>query len=133
MRKHCWRRQNVNMSTAFQVHPWLAAPLCSALLYLCQYLDCIVSSLCGQQRGPSFHHYSQVWSLTEFWQSCSAWRDFFGRLDPDEVRPVMVGIGFDVGTVAAAIPQELLAVIKCLLTKCRNSFFLFSSWWPHKY
>nr|XP_054931760.1 uncharacterized protein LOC126540009 isoform X2 [Dermacentor andersoni] len=49
-----------------------------------KYLDCIVSSLCGQQRGPSFHHYSQVWSLTEFWQSCSAWRDFFGRLDPDE-------------------------------------------------
>ncbi|XP_065300965.1 COMM domain-containing protein 8-like isoform X2 [Dermacentor albipictus] len=49
-----------------------------------KYLDCIVSSLCGQQRGPSFHHCSQVWSLTEFWQSTSAWRDFFGRLDPDE-------------------------------------------------
>ncbi|XP_075539091.1 COMM domain-containing protein 8-like isoform X3 [Dermacentor variabilis] len=48
-----------------------------------KYLDCIVSSLCGQQRGPSFHHCSQVWSLTEFWQSSSAWRDFFGRLDPD--------------------------------------------------
>lgn len=44
-----------------------------------------MSSLCGQQqRGPSFRHYSQVWSLTEFWQSNSAWREFFGRFDPDE-------------------------------------------------
>lgn len=53
-----------------------------------KYLDTLVSSLCGQpQRGPSFCHYSQVWSLTEFWQSNRAWREFFGRLDPDE--PVM--------------------------------------------
>lgn len=41
-----------------------------------QYLDSLVSSLCGQ-RGPQFDQYSDVWTLTEFWESNDAWKAFF--------------------------------------------------------
>ncbi|KAG0426994.1 hypothetical protein HPB47_025921 [Ixodes persulcatus] len=41
-----------------------------------RYLDGVADSACGL-RGPSFDRYSDLWTLSEFWQSNAAWRACF--------------------------------------------------------
>ncbi|KAM7302922.1 COMM domain-containing protein 8 [Ixodes scapularis] len=40
------------------------------------YLDGVADSACGL-RGPSFDRYSDLWTLSEFWQSNAAWKACF--------------------------------------------------------